>query len=294
MKKALLIGTLFAVTMLTTQQAQAQCGSGFGISICGQVYVNTPVVTPPPVVVRTPRVHVTTVPVYTPPPVVYTPPPVVYTPPPAPVIVQQPAPVVVTQQYVTTTPRPVLHMPRREFVRHRGFGFGARAGAGYAATEEITNFGGGAVARFIASPRFGIEITGDVYGGAGYTGDVERVEIPVTVNALWFVNPRHRVQLYLLGGLGVSFAAIEAANGDEDTPVYGGGELGVGVEFLLGNHIGLTLDVRGFLRGRMNERELPESSPAYDGSCREADGGGYECTDLEGGVTFNAGFNFYL
>ena len=97
-----------------------------------------------------------------------------------------------------------------------------------------------------------------------------------------------------MAGLGVSIASIEAANGEIDDPIYGGGELGIGVEFLLGQHIGLTLDARGFLRGRMTDREYSPDSPVSDGSCRMGDGNEWECTDLEAGITFNAGFNFYL
>jgi len=288
MKRAAIIGTVLAASLLITQEAFAQCGSGFGISVCGQIYVNTPVVTPAPVVVQQPPV------VYTPPPVyTYTPPPVVYSPPPQPVIVTQPAPVVV-QTTRTYMPVPRLRLRDRPMVRHRGVGFGVRAGAGYAGVTDIGNFGGGALVRYIASPRFGVELTVDAYGGTGYTGNVERVEIPVTLNAMWFVNPRSRAQLYLLGGLGVSFASVDA-NGYEDSPIYAGGELGVGVEFLLGRHVGLTIDIRGFLRGRMNERELPPSMEySYDGSCREDGEGGWECTNLTAGATLNAGFNFYL
>jgi hypothetical protein len=289
MKKAALIGTVLAVTLLVSQNANAQCGSGFGISICGGIYINTPVVTPAPVYVEpAPTVVYTAPPVYT-----YTPPPVVYTPPPQPVVVTQPAPVLVqtTQTYVS---RPMIpNYQLRPMVRDRGFGFGVRAGAGYAGVADVGNFGGGVVARYIASPRFGVELTVDAYGGTGYTGNVEAVEFPVTLNGLWFINPRNRVQLYLIGGLGVSFASVSSDTA-EDSPVYGGGELGLGVEFLIGQHVGLTLDARGFVRGRMNERETDPSDPVNDGSCRIGDDSEWECTALTAGAIFNLGFNFYL
>lgn len=291
MKKAAIVGTVIAASLLFVQEAQAQCGGAFGISVCGQIYVNTPVVTPAPIVVQQPQV------VYTPPPVyTYTPPPqpVIVTQP-APVVYQQPAPIVVqtTQTYVPSPP-PRMVLSRRPMVRHRGLGFGLRAGGGYAGMTDVANFGGGANIRYITSPRFGVEFTVDAFGGTGYTGNVERVEIPITLNGLWFINPRSRAQLYLLGGFGASFASVEA-NGYEDSPVYLGGELGLGVEFLIGRHVGLTMDVRGFLRGRVNERELPPSMAySYDGSCREDGFGGWECTNLTAGATFNLGFNFYL
>jgi len=290
MKKAAIIGTVLALTLLVSQNAFAQCGSGFGISICGGIYINTPVVTPTPVYVEpAPTVFYAPPPVYT-----YTPPPVVYTPPPEPVVITQPAPVFVqtTQTYVSQPVMPTYQL--RPMVRDRGFGFGVRAGAGYAGVEDVGNFGGGVVARYIASPRFGVELTVDAYGGTGYTGDVEAVEFPVTLNALWFVNPRNRVQLYLVGGLGMSFASVTGSNGSEDSPVYGGGELGLGVEFLIGQHVGLTVDARGFLRGRMNERTTDPSDPVNDGSCRIGDDGAWECTPVTAGAIFNLGFNFYL
>jgi len=249
------------------------------------------VVTPAPIYVEpAPTV------VYTPPPVyTYTPPAVVYTPPPQPVIVSQPAPVVVetTQTYVTQPMMQNYQFQLRPMVRHRGFGFGVRGGAGFVGAADVGNFGGGVVARYIASPRFGVELTVDAYGGTGYTGNVDVVEFPVTLNGLWFINPRNRVQLYLVGGLGVSFGSVEA-NGVEDSPVYGGGELGLGVEFLIGQHVGLTLDARGFLRGRMNERENDPSETVNDGSCRIGDDSEWECTAITAGAIFNLGFNFYL
>ena len=145
--------------------------------------------------------------------------------------------------------------------------------------------------RYIASPRFGTEIGVGAFGGKGY-GGADRIEFPITVNGLWFVNPRSRAQLFLLGGLGVSIAQVEQ-NGYEDGPIYAGGQLGVGVEFLIGSHIGLALDARGFIRGRLNERDEDVSLLAHDGSCRDGEEG-WECTDLEAGATFNASFYFYL
>jgi hypothetical protein len=271
MKKAILGTTVIAVALCYANFAEAQCGTGYGVTVCGQVYVN-----PPPVVLVPPPPPV----VYVPPPAVYVPPPVIYTPPPPPVIVTAPPPPVVAAPAAP---------PERPFVRHRGLGLGVRASGGYDGSTQVGMYGGGALLRYIASPRFGLELTADGYGGEGY-GGAERTEFPITINALWFLNPRSRAQLYLLGGLGVSIAQVEQ-HGETDDPVYGGGQLGIGVEFLLGNHIGLTLDARGFLRGRMNERD--EGLMAHDGSCREVDGV-MECTDVEGGATFNVGFNFYL
>lgn len=304
MKKALLIGTVLVSAMLVSTQAHAQCGGAYGISICGQIVVTPPplpVVVPPPVVVAPPPVYVPPPVVYTPPPVVYTPPPVVYapppvvyTPPPPPPVFVAPAPIVYTAPAPPTVlvaaSEPVAAPAPRPFVRHRGFGFGVRASGGYAGLSDVGMYGGGAVLRYNTGPHFGLELTVDGYGGTGY-GGADRIEFPVSINGLWYVNPRSHVQLYLLGGLGISVAEV-SANGDTDDPIYGGGQLGVGVEFLIGSHVGLTLDVRGFIRSRMNDR--PEGSLAHDGSCRIAEDGGTECTDLEAGATFNAGFNFYL
>ncbi len=282
MNKILLSGTILVASLLVAQQAHAQCGSGFGISVCGEVYIG-----PAPVVVQP-----------SPPPVVYTPPPqVVYTPPPQVVYTQpvyvapQPTVVVETQQ-VHVVPAAPARPPRlqRPFRRHRGFGFGARAGGGYAGISDIGMYGGGVVVRYNTGPRVGIELTVDAFGGTGYAG-AERLEFPITLNALWYLNPRSRFQIYLLGGLGISIAEVEQ-NGYTDDPIYGGGQLGLGVELLLGDHFGITLDARGFIRARMNERD--EGNLAHDGSCRETEDGGTECTDLEAGATFNLGLNFYI
>jgi len=304
MKKALIIGTVIASALLITSQAHAQCGIGYGVSICGQIVVTPP---PVPIVVPSPVYIAPPVPVYVPPPVVYVPPPVVYTPPPVVYAPPPPPPLVVYRApptvYVAPAPPPAVYVHAapvatpvlqlrspRSFVRHRGFGFGARASGGYAGLTDVGMYGGGVVLRYNTGPRFGLELTVDGFGGAGY-GGAERIEFPVAVSGLWYVNPRSHVQLYLLGGLGMSIAEV-TAGGQTDDPIYGGGQLGVGVEFLIGSHVGLTLDVRGFVRARMNDR--PEGSLAHDGSCRPTDDGGTECTDLEAGATFNAGFNFYL
>jgi hypothetical protein len=283
MKKTLISGAVLVATVLIAQQAQAQCGVGFGISICGGVYVNTPPVYVQPV----PQV------VYAPPPqVVYTPPPqVIYTPPPQPVYVQS-APVYIETQPVQVVQTVQLEEPRieRPYRRHRGFGFGARVGGGYAGLSDIGMYGGGINLRYTASPSVGIELTVDAFGGTGYAG-AERTEFPITLNVLWYLNPRSRFQVYILGGLGISIAEVEQ-NGYTDDPLYGGGEIGLGLELLLGNHFGITLDARGFVRTRMNERE--EGNLAHDGSCRTGDDGQTECTDLEAGAVFNLGVNFYI
>lgn len=178
---------------------------------------------------------------------------------PQPVYVVQPS-VVVTQQQ----PAPVLEY--RPQLRHRGVGIGLRAALGYAGSNDLTFYGGGGVFRFIASPRFGLELAVDV------NGCNEAIIVPIELSGLVFFNTRGRVQPYLIAGLDFNIIAPSAR---EVTMLYVGGHFGLGLEFLVGRRLGITLDARTFVQGLTDSVEGVEDNIEY-------------------GVTVNTGFNLYF
>lgn len=180
---------------------------------------------------------------------------------PQPVYVAAPAPTVVVAQ-----PAPVAVEAPAPFVRSAGFGLGLRATAGYAGEHGLGLYGGGLVLRYIATPHFGLELDVDGYG-AGTDGD-DAFVVPISLSALVFLNAQSHVQPYLIGGLDLMILGGEGC--DDASYLYAGGHAGVGIEFLLGSHVGLTLDARTFVQGMVDADEI------------------------EYGVTFNTGFNVYL
>lgn len=281
----------FAGVVGNPADASAQCDA---YGRCGvRVSAGARVVVPPP---RGAQVVITLGP--PPPPVVYVrpappppPPPVVYyqpAPPPPPVVYVQPAPPprpqVVYQQPVyqqpAYPPQPVAYpQPQRAVTGTTGLHFFV-AGAG-ASSARMGGLGG--AVRFRPSEHFGIDLGVAFMGGEDYHGR-NRAEIPVTLDALYFINPQHKVQLYLLGGVGASFAYGEVA-GTRDfqrTYTYVGGEAGVGVEFRLTRGFALNVDGRGFLRTQ------PRGTPEF------VDGTTGETTRTSAGFVAQGGMTFYF
>lgn len=231
----------------------AQVNVGGSISVGGYIDVAPPP-PPPMVIVQQP-----------PPPPVYLvqPPP----PPPPPMVVYQPAPPVYIQQQqprvfygsgyqmggYAQPPMPVRE-PR----------FGLHAELGYMGTDRVS-MGGGAVAlRFRAHPAFALDLGVGTYGGQDYNGR-GRVEVPLTVNGVFFFNPQDRVQVYGLLGVGVSWANVDGggslfAPAADTGYTYLGGQVGIGLEWRLSRAFALNTDLRGFLRSRVDGGAVPEFS----------------------------------
>lgn len=149
------------------------------------------------------------------------------------------------------------------------------------------------------NPYFGGELSLDFYGGRDYNGDA-RGEAALGYNALFFVNPRSSTQLYFLAGLGFATARVQrtgyytyeqpvaGATGFYATETYKytyfGGQLGTGVEFRTSRHIAFNVDLRFFMRGRIDgNTRVPE----YVSS----DGRG---TNTSGGALLTAGMTIYF
>jgi hypothetical protein len=231
---------------------------------------------PPPVVVYRPG------PPPPPPVVVYAPPPPVRPPPP----------------YYYYRPRP----PRSVFAERSEWGInlrgeGAVKGSGSASSETMAGVGFGL--RYKPVPAFGLEAGFDFLGGRDYQ-NFHRNETEFTVNAMVFVNPRSRVQLYFLAGLGGSWAHVAsdqgyyAPSGNYGGPygygdanyTYFGGQAGGGLEFRIARHFAMNIDVRGFIRSRTDSAAA--NSPEF------VDPGTGRTTNTSDGCLVNAGMTFYF
>lgn len=137
--------------------------------------------------------------------------------------------------------------------------------------------------------HFAVDVSIGAFGGVDYNG-LERVEVPLTGDVLFFLNPGDQLQLYGLAGIGFSIAHAEGRERGvfiERDYVHVGGELGAGVEFFLGSGLSLSADVRGFLRQRIDDNDTPEFiEVSSDGQVRT--------TDTSGGVVVSLGTTFYF
>jgi hypothetical protein len=188
------------------------------------------------------------------------PPTIVYQPaPPPPVVVYQPPPPV----YVVrpeAPPPPFYYRPEARPRREWGLNLhlqGASIGRG---VNGDANMGGaGFGLRYKPVPHFGLEADLDFMGGRDYNS-MKRNETAFSLNGLVFLNPKSKGQIYLLGGIG--WSAAHAVNDQDFTTsnaqqdfhyAYFGAQAGVGIELRLGRHFALNGDVRGFIRGRIDD-----------------------------------------
>ena len=156
--------------------------------------------------------------------------------------------------------------------------------------EDLGLFGAGAALRLRPSPYFAVDLGAGIVGGVDYNG-LDHVEVPITATARIFFNPYNRFQLYALLGVGGSWSHAEGANQHTGAYVnrdYGHliGSLGIGAEWRLSSVFALNLDVRGFLRGRVDESGEPEFTELTDA--------GWQSTDLSGGAAAQLGMTFYF
>ena len=236
--------------------------------------------------------------------------PVVPEPPSPPAIVIKPAPTIVVQpsppKTIIVRPQPKPYAPPKIIIKAPALqkpkfkpitGVGFKVGGAFHSLEGDNDSGMGGAGLFLRarfSPHIATEIGIDAYGGSGYDGE-KRTEIPISVGLLFMPMPYlMRVQWYMIGGVGFSYAQV----GEDpyvDNPYYLGGFLGMGFELKLGSsrRVALLIDVRGFIRKRLNDRPDDPNIPD-GGSCRD-DGYGYKtCTDWEGGITASAGVVVYF
>lgn len=206
--------------------------------------------------------------------------------PPPPVVVYQPPPTVVVQP--REAPPAYYYVPRKPPPR-REWGLNLHLGGLMIGKGQQNNAGMGVVGlglRFRPIPQAALETDLDFAGGRDYNG-YRRNETALAFNGLIFLNPRSKTQVYFLAGFGWSGArAVDDRDGFDRTEYhygYFGVQTGAGLEFRLSKAVALNIDLRGFIRGRVddNRRYNPEF---VDGNGRSTNtsGGGL----LQGGLTF--------
>lgn len=210
------------------------------------------------------------------------PPVVVYQqapPPPPPVIVvRRPA------RYVASPPPPPK---RRDRLRKWGFNMRLVGVMMDNQQDEAAGMGGlGFSFRIRPQRHFAVDFGLDMLGGRDYEGN-RRSEVPFTVSAMLYANPRDATQFYMLGGIGWSHARVETDDyyGTMEDYDYFGGHLGAGLEFRLSPPVALNLELLGFVRGRTDR--LAESEPEF------TDPDTQQTTNTSGGGLLRAGLTFY-
>jgi hypothetical protein len=266
--------------------AEAQCRRGYGPCVRGGFFVS-----PRRGFVRVGR------PYYYPPPptvIITAPPP----PPPRYVVVQPPAPpprqyvIVEPPQAEVVVPEPVESPmpPPAEEARETppqddDIGrVGLHGSIGGAFGESVTMGGIAGALRLRPSPHFAFDIGVGAYAGEDWHGN-QRIEVPVNVDLLAFVNPQHRLQLYFVVGAGASAAFLQdESSWEEDYDrafTYLGGTAGLGLEWRAFRHFALSADGRGFLRRRIDSDE-----PEFVDGARQ--------TNTSAGLLLNLGATVYF
>jgi hypothetical protein len=208
---------------------------------------------------------------------------VVYKPPPPPVVVYQSP---TTRYYVIPPPPPVYYYRPRPLYRGE-WGLNLHlegASFGHAANVTSAGMGGGGIGlRYRPAPAFALETDLDFVGGTDYQG-YRRSEEASTLNALVFLNPRSRAQVYLLAGFGWSWAhAMDDLQGVAYDYSYFGGQGGIGLEFRAAKHFALNIDARAFIRTRTDDQGGAEFVSASG-----------QTTNTSAGALFTGGMTFYF
>jgi hypothetical protein len=207
-----------------------------------------------------------------------TPPPVVVYQPPPPTVVVQPRDAPPAYYYV-----PKKAQPKKEWGLNLHLG-GLMMGEGRDGNAGMAMAGLGL--RFRPLPQAAIQGDLDFAAGRDYNG-YRRNETAFTINGLIFLNPKNTTQVYLLGGFGWSGArAVDDRAGYDKTEYkygYFGVQTGIGLEFRLSRAVALNVDVRGMIRGRVDDnRRLHPEFVSGDGKSTNTSGAGL----ITGGLTF--------
>jgi opacity protein-like surface antigen len=189
-------------------------------------------------------------------------------------------------RYEAPPPRPY----RRRRHRRAEWGFnmhlqGAMMGSQRNRNQDSDSGMGGLGFALRARPNgyFALDFGLDFMNGRDYQG-YKRSEVPFSINALIFVNPRNKLQFYMLGGLNWSSANVDKGDGAEAKYSYFGLQMGAGLEFRVSKTVALNFDVIGFVRGRTDDgaRSSPEFVDPNTGRQTNTSGGGL----MRGGLTF--------
>jgi hypothetical protein len=217
------------------------------------------------------------------------------TPPPNVVIVtKQRRPRIVRRAPSQQMVAPVRTRPQPKLFSKWGLNLRAQGAAmGDGANVDAAIGGAGLSLRYRPVPVFGFDLGVDVIGGKDWNG-FTRVETPISLNAMIFVNPRSRVQFYLMGGAHLSQAQVRSDTRHELLEPMGdgtfgadysyfGGQGGAGLEFRLGRRVGLSFDALAFVRKRTDDGLKPEYVDPATG----------KTTNTSAGLLLRGGLNFW-
>jgi hypothetical protein len=145
----------------------------------------------------------------------------------------------------------------------------------------------GASFRWRPVPWFALDTGLDALGGVDYSGN-DRFESALSASGIFYLNPQHKVQAYLIAGLHVAHADVQnedyrpnlAEDGFTDEYSYAGGQAGVGVEFRVSRRVGIDLDGLVDARTRIDDGP-PEFLDPRTGETGDSNVGGL----LRAGVT---------
>ncbi|HEY3235491.1 MAG TPA: hypothetical protein VGJ84_12310 [Polyangiaceae bacterium] len=184
--------------------------------------------------------------------------------------------------------------PRRR-LRHREWGLNLRIekvlmGSDRRMSPSASMAGLGFSLRLRPIGYFAFDAGLDFFGGRDWNG-FDRNETAFLLNGMVFFNPRDRLQIYTLVGLGLSratvnvlpVAGVERELGQHRFS-YFGGQIGIGAEFRIVAKTAINVDLVGFARGRTDSktRSVPEFIDPSTHYATNASNGGL----LRGGLTF--------
>jgi hypothetical protein len=134
------------------------------------------------------------------------------------------------------------------------------------------------------SPHFAIDFGVDLLRGQDFYAE-QRSETAFFINPMFFLNPRNRVEVYLMGGLGFSGADVTHLDQTRSRYDYVGFDGGLGVEFRFWRHIAIDCDMLAFVRNRTDDAAAvyPEFIDPRTG----------RSTNTSGGALFRAGMAYY-
>lgn len=181
-------------------------------------------------------------------------------PPPQRVVVQPappPPPQTTETVVVIEQDAPQVQLRRQRGLMSQKFGLSARIGS--MISEQVRMGGLQLGLRFRPSRIFGIELGAGAYGGTDYNG-MDRAEVPFTLDFMFWLPRQSRVQAYLLGGFNVSYAHVEGFHEGygrymNNDYAYVGGQAGLGIEWRVHRRFALSMDIRAFIRSRVDDED---------------------------------------
>ncbi len=157
--------------------------------------------------------------------------------------------------------------------------------------EDVGMAGLGLSLKYRPIPHLALGFGADFLGGSDSNG-YERQEIPLSLTATVYFNPRSLAQVYMFAGVNWSFARVfsdefqhHLAEGTADEYNYFGGHGGLGLEFRVTRLIGLNIDGLAFVRSRTDSDEEGQYPEFYDPETGEASNTSVAGM-VRGGVTF--------